>query len=451
MKTHGDHAVVCGAGMAGLLTACALAGRYRHVTLIERDRLDGGMAARRGVPQGPHVHALFRLDDVVERLCPGLSDALVSKGAHHASARDMWMEVLGVTWRPSLDRRVVSASRPFLEHHLRNRVLNAPGVRILSGCQVTGVLQDPHGRRVTGVHVSHLGALDDPGAARPECIEADLVVDAIGRTGRGRAWLESLGYPCPPEQKMTVGVRYASRTFRMRTVQPPVSYTFVAPRQDSRRGLVLAAQENGTWVVSQTCYGDTRPPGDGDEFLEYACRLLPDEAAKAVQDAEPLSPISTYHFAAGHHRLYSKVRHHPQGLLSTGDSLCALNPVYGTGIIIAAQLALHLRHCLDEAAGGTGGTDDLAERFYHGAGRITRGAWQLNVLLDRLLNPTANSTPATRLATAALRRVIRRADQDKLLADAFLEAMEHSRPARLLRPHIMLRALAPGARSGRSA
>ncbi|MFB4319189.1 FAD-dependent oxidoreductase [Actinomadura sp. 21ATH] len=433
MKTHGDHAVVCGAGMAGLLTACALAGRYRHVTIIERDRLDDAMAARRGVPQGSHVHALFRLDDVFERLCPGLSEELVANGAHHTSARDMWMEVLGVTWRPSLDRRVVSASRPFLEHHLRERVAGTPGVRIISECQVTGVVPDTRGRRVTGVQVIR----SDTPAPRPEHIEADLVVDAIGRAGRGRAWLDNLGYPRPREQKMSVGVRYASRTFRMPTVRPPVSYTFVAPRQDTRRGLVLAAQEHRTWVLSQTCYGDTRPPVDDQEFLEYACDLLPDEAAKAVRDAEPIGPISTYHFAAGHHRLYGKVRHHPQGMLSTGDSLCALNPVYGTGIIIAAQLALHLRQCLDD------GTDDLVERFYAGAGRITRGAWKLNVLLDGLLNPAACSTPAVRIATAAIRRVVHKAGQDRLLADAFLEAMEHSRPTRLLRPNIMLRAVAP--------
>lgn len=192
MTTHGDHAVVCGAGMAGLLTAAALAGRYRQVTVVERDRLDDRMAARRGVPQGPHVHALFRLDDVVERLCPGLSDELVRNGAHHASARDMWMEILGVTWRPTLDRKVVSAGRPFLEHHLRAMVLALPGVRVLSGCQVTGALGDTRGTRVTGVSVTHAGPPEAPDATRQETIEADLVIDALGGPdGAGRGWPNS--------------------------------------------------------------------------------------------------------------------------------------------------------------------------------------------------------------------------------------------------------------------
>ena len=56
--TIGNHAVVLGASMAGLLAARSLADFFDTVTVVERDALGAG-AVRRGVPQGRHLHALL--------------------------------------------------------------------------------------------------------------------------------------------------------------------------------------------------------------------------------------------------------------------------------------------------------------------------------------------------------------------------------------------------------
>lgn len=55
----GEHAVVLGASMGGLLAARVLSDFYRSVTVVERDVLPTGSAQRRGVPQGQHAHALW--------------------------------------------------------------------------------------------------------------------------------------------------------------------------------------------------------------------------------------------------------------------------------------------------------------------------------------------------------------------------------------------------------
>ncbi|HEV8165255.1 MAG TPA: hypothetical protein VGR74_12550, partial [Actinomycetota bacterium] len=55
----GDHAVVLGASMAGLLAARVLADAYAQVTVIDRDQLPQAGSHRRGVPQGRHLHALL--------------------------------------------------------------------------------------------------------------------------------------------------------------------------------------------------------------------------------------------------------------------------------------------------------------------------------------------------------------------------------------------------------
>lgn len=62
-------------------------------------------------------------------------------------------------------------SRPLLEHVVRERVTTLPGVRVLAGHEVTGLLTTPDRRQVVGVQVA-AGAAAHPepgaaGAARP--------------------------------------------------------------------------------------------------------------------------------------------------------------------------------------------------------------------------------------------------------------------------------------------
>ena len=78
----GEHAVVMGAGMAGLLVARVLSEFYRTVTVVERDALPDTPVARKGVPQGRHVHScLSRGSQVMGELFPGLLDELAAAGA----------------------------------------------------------------------------------------------------------------------------------------------------------------------------------------------------------------------------------------------------------------------------------------------------------------------------------------------------------------------------------
>jgi cation diffusion facilitator CzcD-associated flavoprotein CzcO len=59
MRKTGDHAVVLGAGIAGLLAARVVADAYERVTIVERDPLPDTAQTRRGVPQGRHAHNLL--------------------------------------------------------------------------------------------------------------------------------------------------------------------------------------------------------------------------------------------------------------------------------------------------------------------------------------------------------------------------------------------------------
>ena len=66
------HAVVVGGSLAGMLAARVLRDHFTRVTLLERDQFIETPSARKGLPQGRHVHALLERGRLaMERLFPG--------------------------------------------------------------------------------------------------------------------------------------------------------------------------------------------------------------------------------------------------------------------------------------------------------------------------------------------------------------------------------------------
>jgi len=71
MPKRGEHAVVLGASIGGLLAARVLADFYENVTVVERDVLPTAAVNRRGVPQGRQIHAIAaRGTQILEELFP---------------------------------------------------------------------------------------------------------------------------------------------------------------------------------------------------------------------------------------------------------------------------------------------------------------------------------------------------------------------------------------------
>src|SRR4029453_15027907 len=122
---RGEHAVIIGASMGGLVAAAAVAPYYDRVTVLARDTLPSGPDPRKGGPQGKHPHGfqpggLMALDD----LLPGLTDSLVAAGAKpgDVSERGGWYVGGGDLARGVAGFRGMGFTRPFVEHAVRTRV-----------------------------------------------------------------------------------------------------------------------------------------------------------------------------------------------------------------------------------------------------------------------------------------------------------------------------------------
>lgn len=79
---YGNHAIVIGGSMAGLLAGRVLADHFEQVTIIESDRFPEKPVPRKGVPQSAHLHVLLKRGlTIIEKLFPGLQDELIASGA----------------------------------------------------------------------------------------------------------------------------------------------------------------------------------------------------------------------------------------------------------------------------------------------------------------------------------------------------------------------------------
>ena len=174
----GQHAIIIGASIAGLLAARVLSEHFEHVTIIERDRLTG-MEARKGVPQGRQNHVLLRKGaDVIEVLFPDLFPALLEGGAIKVDAADDFRWYHFGVWKIQFKSGIggYCLSRPWLEGEIRQRVASRSNVRFLDGYEVTRLNTSQYFCRISGVQVR---AVD--GEHHEEEVTADLVVDASGR------------------------------------------------------------------------------------------------------------------------------------------------------------------------------------------------------------------------------------------------------------------------------
>ncbi|NOJ55415.1 MULTISPECIES: FAD-dependent oxidoreductase [Myxococcus] len=440
-------AVVMGGSMAGLLSARALADHFEKVVILERDSLPGMHAARKGAPQGTHVHVMLDAGHrLLERFFPGLLQDLQDQGAALIdSSRDVAWHHFGV-WKSRVPQGLplLVCTRPFLEWHVLRRVLALPNVEFHGGVSVEGLLTDASHQRVTGVRLKKAG-VEEP-------LEAALVVDATGRGSRAPQWLEALGHARPDEEQVRVDLAYTTRLY-----EPPahrqedwkVLMQYPCPPVNWRAGFISRV-EGDRWIVTLNGYFGEHAPADDEGFLAFARSLPQPDLYACLREARPLGPLTLHKVKESRWRHYERLARFPENWIILGDAVCAFNPVFGQGMSVAAQGAAQLLACIEEQARRFPTTlDGLAQRFRKRLSDTIRLPWFMGTNID-LQYPKAvgQRKPGVGVLHWYIRRMMERSSRDAAVHRQFNRLLHlQAGLGAVLQPSVALPVLADGARA----
>jgi 2-polyprenyl-6-methoxyphenol hydroxylase-like FAD-dependent oxidoreductase len=437
MTQLGDHAVVLGASMGGLLAGRVLADFYRTVTIVERDVLPDGPVNRRGVPQGRHAHGLLaRGSQILDELFPGLLNELVAGGAPVLDGTDMsvvYMSFSGHLFpqkcRPKDPTPVFLPSRPLLEHTVRQRVRHISNITLLEAHDVGDLTSSRQRNRVTGALVCGR----DDGVER--VLPADLIVDATGRGSRTPTFLDHLGYTRPAQERTNVRLTYSSQLLRLPPGALRERVVIIGPIPARPTGMALFGNENSTWNLTAVAMAGRQTPTKLTEMLAFVEDFAPPHVTAVLRDAEALTEVACHQIPCSHWRRYDKMQSFPAGLLVFGDAICSFDPVYGQGMTVAALQAKALHECLQH------GTTRLARRYFRATAKPISAAWQLAGGGDLNLPDVEGPRPlSARIANRYIDRLQRTAESDTVVAEQLLRVTGLiDPPSRLLHPEILFR------------
>jgi 2-polyprenyl-6-methoxyphenol hydroxylase-like FAD-dependent oxidoreductase len=419
--------------MAGLLAARVAADHAREVVIAERDRFPETPDFRAGVPQARHAHVLLeRGRRIVEALFPGIIAEMIAEGAREYDVGRCFDFVgwAGEAVRFDAGIPFLAVSRPFLEHHVRRRVLALPNVRLRPETRTAGL--DGDATRVRGVRTQ-----------AGESIAAELVIDASGRECKSPEWLQALGVTPPAKTVVKPYIGYASRVYRApaREVWDRVALIVAGRPPSFTRGLGLVPIEGGRFHVTLIGMNADYPPTDEAGFVEFARTLEVPGLVEWLAAAEPLTDAVGFRFEQNRlHHFESCAL--PEGYIAVGDAVASFNPIYGQGMSTAAMGAEVLDAVLREKRPAA----KLPLVFHRRLAKALEGPWSSTTTEDlRYPGTEGKRLFGHRVAYAYVDRLFVLAARDPRVRRSLIEVFGLTKPAsHLFRLPLAFRAMTTG-------
>jgi 2-polyprenyl-6-methoxyphenol hydroxylase-like FAD-dependent oxidoreductase len=380
-------AVVIGGSMAGSLAAAGLAQHFDEVLVLDRDTFPDTPDQRRGVPQGFHFHALLAGGlAAIDQLLPEFSKELVGQGAVTASVTSDIRYRQRCGWLPVFEGnlKVVLASRQLIEWVVRKQAGALGTVRYLPSTTALG-LSTVKGR-VNGVRIRN----EQTGGE--SVLDADLAVDASGRSSKAADWLQELDFPRPSETKVNARWGYTSAFVRVpESWEPGFKAMYCPPLGQgapeggaATRGFGLFAQEGDRrWILTVQGSAGDYPPRDEAGLRAYVASIGVPDITEAISRFDFLDSIHVWRDTTNRLRDYAGLTRRPENFVLLGDAVAAFNPVYGQGMTVAALSAVTLsRELTDHKSRRSGDLTGLAERFQKQLDAVIQFCWSVSTGQD---------------------------------------------------------------------
>tara|TARA_R110002072_G_scaffold99983_6_gene219989 strand:+ start:12391 stop:13797 length:1407 start_codon:yes stop_codon:yes gene_type:complete len=380
-------AIVIGGGIAGLITAKILSKHFQNVIVLEKDAIsdDCSPEHRKGLPQAHHQHILLMKGrELFETIFPGFDDELAKLGAPELSYSNDISLYVGHGKLPRFPSflKVRPCRRTWIDSLVRKRLASISNIEIKSNIHVKQLDFDHKGNRVKGVIYSEHHQHDVSDVHSSTQLDAELVVDCSGRGSKITKWLTELGFPDVTSTVIDPKLGYASCLLKIPEAYSGTRGVEVAPHApDNPRAAGLWEVEKGIWLLTLIGIAGEYPPKDIDGFKAFADLLPTPAISDILKQAERISDIQSFRGTQNIWRHYEKMPRYPNGLLVTGDALCAFNPLHGQGLTLIARSAQLLDQQLQKGKKAHY-SSDWVQAHYLKLNRIFLSAWMFAISED---------------------------------------------------------------------
>jgi 2-polyprenyl-6-methoxyphenol hydroxylase-like FAD-dependent oxidoreductase len=328
------HAVICGGGAIGLLTALLLARRELKVTIVERDEpvnlnpVDGNSSGwqRPGVAHAVHAHVFHaRISRVLEAEVPEVVQMMTGHGIGQVRP----------DFGTGYDDVVLMARRPVFESVLRRAAREDHRINWRHD-SAHGYLVDDN--RVIGLQVTGGDVI------------GDLVIDAGGKRSQTPRWLAAAGVEMPPEERYPCDLHYFSRHYRLGTGSTFPSEDGVAAELTPYATFLVIRGDNDTFAFTGAVSNKDPLRGrlrDPDRF-EALLGSLP-VMAPWLSVGHPITDVTVMAGLANRRRtLIRDGNPVVRNLVLVGDALLYTNATFGQGIALGAWQAQALARLITD-------------------------------------------------------------------------------------------------------
>ncbi|EFM09508.1 monooxygenase FAD-binding [Paenibacillus curdlanolyticus YK9] len=370
LQKRAGRAIVIGGSIAGLLAARALSDVFNEVIIMEADASPDGPTPRSKVPQSYHSHILLeRGQEILERLFPGIIQEMIQNGSVVTDFTNdlQWFHFGQWKQRFHSGIRAVQQTRPFIEHHVRERVEEIPNVSIQYRSRVTGIIVSEDKKDVQGVKVR------DEASGHEEAMPGDLVVEASGAGAQALKWLN---IDTDASEVVQINLFYATRFYSNDGVDRGWSNLMISAQlpEQPYAGVVIPF-ENGQIGVTLGGYLQ-EPPQTEEEFEQIAKRLPQPDIYRFIQQATPISEMKIYKISSQSRKRKDMIDKLPRRFIMIGDAYCRFDPLYGQGMTVAAMEAEILHAELERMLNGES-MDTVVRSYWNKLPKLTDDPWSM--------------------------------------------------------------------------
>ena len=350
--------VVAGGGVAGLAAALTVARAGHEAVVLERDLVNpeetpqGAFdTERRGIPHFFQPHAFLpRGRRLLMDWAPDVLQALLDAGA---DAQDLSPKLRGPRQPGDEDLVYLWVRRPIIEWALRRVAARDPAIEVRAGVRVTGLLKRENAApRATGV-----------GMENGEPVQADIVVDALGRYRCPSDWARAEGEPTDS------GAIYYCRYFELVDGVEHLEAPLLNPRGDlGFMGFNTFRGDNRTFAVIllvPTADHELRVLRHEQAWMAACAEITPLDVMTSADYARPITDVMPM---GGLMNVERTGDPHMSGLVAVGDGFCHTDPAFAYGLSFALAHGQALAHATAEAPD----VDALVERYRADAGPEAR-------------------------------------------------------------------------------